>query len=135
MSKVTDIILITEIKDNICGVPIIRTSIDVINDYLKGIYNGQCLVQVDQHSGGRKATQADVFMASINRFDTVQFLNYLDTVVFESPDSVQLLIKEENQDSFALRLGTVISVLRCDKRKSLSYDKEVAALIDDREEP
>lgn len=101
MSHVADIILITSIEDggeNGNDHP----NRDKLSAYLEKNHSGATLVKVDGHAGGRKAMQCDVFMAAINYMDIDGFVSWFGKIKWEYPESVQLLIKDENDDLFAV---------------------------------
>lgn len=101
MSHVTDIILVTAIEDGaeaIAGHP----SADKVSDYLKQNHNGHVLLEVSPVAGGDKAMQCDVFMSAINGLDIPAFVKWFAAIEWEFPEYVQLLLKDENDDRFAV---------------------------------
>lgn len=95
MSKVTDIILITSTDD--CG-----NGVNEMQGYLKENHNNVSMRKVSALTGGNKHFQADVYMAAINHLDVDKFLSLYDTVVWENVRSVQLMLKEEEDDIFTI---------------------------------
>ena len=89
MSSVTDILILTAIEE---------TGMEVVNKYFSD--TRYTLKEVSDYSGGNKAFQADVFMAAINYFALDEFLEFLQTVEWENPECVQVLIKREHDDNF-----------------------------------
>jgi len=83
MSVVTDIILVTAIEDGAY-----RPSFD--------------LVKVDQYAGGGKAVQCDVFMSAVNYLVLEDLLDWFKSVRWEYPEQVQLFVKGEHDDKFAV---------------------------------
>ncbi len=101
MSHVTDIIFTTAIEDG-AEIDYSHPNTDKLSAYLEKKHNGATLVKVDGHAGGRKAMQCDVFMAAINYMDIDAFVEWFNGIEWEYPESVQLLIKDECDDLFAV---------------------------------
>ena len=104
MSHVTDIILMTAIEDGAKtkeGHP----NVDKLNEYIEREHCKHKLLRVDEHSGGRKEMQCDVFMAAINYMDIDGFIEWFSIIAWEHPESVQLLIKDEHDDKFSVHLA------------------------------
>lgn len=57
-------------------------------------------VQVDQHAGGNKAMECDVFMAAVNGLDLDEVLEKLRKVPWAFPEEVQLFVKEQDDENF-----------------------------------
>ena len=103
MSHVTDIIFITAIEDGAdaeAGHP----NTDKLSEYIAREHNNNKLLKVDEHAGGNKAIQCDVFMAAINYMDIDTFIAWFHTIKWEYPESVQLLIKDEHDDQFTIHV-------------------------------
>ena len=60
------------------------------------------LIKVDQHARGGKAMQCDVFVAAINYLDREGFLTAFNAVPWEYPECVQLILKGEHDELFAV---------------------------------
>ena len=95
MSYVADVVLLAGIRDS--GVAEIQGWLKA-NDWPQ-------LVEISDHAGGNKAMQCEVWAAAINYFDIEGFSKMVHAAQWESPESVQLLIKDEEDDSFVLRVG------------------------------
>ncbi len=101
MSHVADIIFMTSIDDG-SNVEDSHPNADKLSAYLVRNHNGAYLVKVDDHAGGNKAMQCDVFMAAINYLDIDEFVEWFHGIEWEYPESVQLLIKDEHDDQFSM---------------------------------
>lgn len=90
MSTVTDIILTAQ-----CGSDADLSPIEA------AFGHEQKFVQVDEHAGGGKAMQADVWLASINHADHAAILRGLASVDWAgSRESVTMMMNFEHGESF-----------------------------------
>ncbi len=99
MSHVTDIILITFIDDG--GIEDAHPNVDLLNEYLTQHNHGQ-LIKVDGYAVGHKVMQCDVFLSAANFLYIDEFVKEFNKVPWEDPDSVQLLLKDEEDDRFTV---------------------------------
>jgi len=83
MSHVTDIVLITFIDDNAFTLEF-------------------GLTQVEEHAGGNKHMQCNIFMAAINYLDIEKMISWFKNTKWEYPKCAQLLYKDEYDDRFTL---------------------------------
>lgn len=60
------------------------------------------LVQVNQHGGGSKCIQCDIFIGAINHLDAEALINAYSLTPWEAADCTQLMIKEEEEDRFTV---------------------------------
>lgn len=102
MSIVTDVILVTAICDGAMGKDDSHPSVDQLNRWLAGSTGRSFnqLVRVDQHAGGSKAMQCDVWMAGINMLDEDALVEAFLAIDWQDPDSAQLMLKSEQADRF-----------------------------------
>ena len=101
MSVVTDIILVTAMNDGAQGEDR-YDSVDRLNALLSEIRQGRpdTLVKVDQHAGGTKAMQCDVWMAAINMLDEDAFVMAFLSIDWGDPECAQLMLKSEDDCRF-----------------------------------
>lgn len=104
MSKVTNLILAfstIENKDD---------CIEAINNY-KYRNLKMNLVSIDFSKdmdsgtvwyGGTKFMEANILLGAFNYFDIEDFRNYLRTIHWQSPELVQLIIKEQDDEKFKI---------------------------------
>lgn len=104
MSVVTDIILITFIEDGSGENE--HLNVDLLNKYLLDHYRCE-LVKVDNYAGGNKCMQCDVFIGAINYLDIDNFINQINKISWEHPESLQFLLQKEEDEYFtAYKLET-----------------------------
>lgn len=96
MSRVADIILLTFIDE---------PSVAKAQQWLADNKWPQ-LVEISGHAGGNKAMQCEVWAAAINYFDIDAFAKVIASIEWESPEFVQLLVKDEHEERFTLRAGS-----------------------------
>jgi hypothetical protein len=65
------------------------------------------LNQIDGFSGGTKAVEHEIWAGAYNWLDVPEFIKAVKNASWEFPSDVQLLIKEESDDLFSLRAGTM----------------------------
>jgi hypothetical protein len=95
MSHVADVLLFTPISE--AGVAEVQT-------WLRDNKWPE-LVEIGQEAGGNKCMQVEVWAAGINYFNIQGFVAACQSVKWERPAWVQLLIKNENDDVLTLRFG------------------------------
>jgi hypothetical protein len=105
MSVVTDVILMVPIGGG-------RRVISDINARIAAAARapGHGLIKVDQHAGGNKAVQADVYMGAFNYLPRQDVLAILAAAPWVGSDrsEVRVAIKEEWDDAFTLHsIGTL----------------------------
>jgi hypothetical protein len=111
VSVVTDIILVTAIEDG--GFDGQHPNVDKMNEWFQARYRGARLVKVDQHGGGNKAMQCDVFMGAINFLDVDALLAAFKAIEWQQHESVQLMLKQEHEERFtAYQMDSRSSLLR-----------------------
>jgi hypothetical protein len=101
MSVVTDIILVTGIDDG-AEREDEHPNADRLSAYLEREHGGRGLAKVDQHAGGRKAMQCDVFMAAVNFLDKDAFLAWFHAIEWHDPEQVQLMLKGEQEERLTI---------------------------------
>lgn len=98
MSHVTDVILIKGIHlgDNYPP-ELMKLNCYLIIDlkYKKGL-------KAALFTGGNKEMQCDVYMGAFNNLDIDDFLEVFDSIEWEEPECVQLLVKGEHEDLFTI---------------------------------
>ena len=101
MSVVTDMILVTAIDDG--GGEDKHPNADRLNAWIREAHGPtEALKKVDQHAGGNKAVQCDVFVGAINYLDEKGLIAAFRGVQWESPDCAQLMLKGEQKDRFTV---------------------------------
>lgn len=102
MSHVADILLLTMLEDG--GSKSVKEcpNADALSDWLAEHYNGCRLVQFDGLAGGNKAMQANVFGTAINYCDIPALVAAFRAIKWEYPESAQLLVKDEHDDTFTM---------------------------------
>lgn len=102
MRKLTDVILSTSVYDgvteNITGEP---PNVDLFNEQLTVIC-GTYLVRVDQHAASQNAMHCDLFIAVIEEHHFQAVLDEFYKIIWEVPESVQLMLKRENDEVFSI---------------------------------
>ena len=100
MSKVTDVIILhglsEEVEEDQMPPPILS-----LNKWLTEERYGS-LDRVDGWAGGNKAFQAFAWMGAFNYFHAKAFIEQVRAQEWEYRDSVQVLIKEEEEFRFTL---------------------------------
>lgn len=92
MSVVTDIVLLTSIEES---------GVREIQDWLKA-EDWPPLVEVSDRTVGGRVMQCGVYIGAVNYFDLEGFLAAARAVSWDYPESVRLLVKEEEDESFKL---------------------------------
>lgn len=100
MSVVTDIILVTFLNDG-AKRDNEHPNADRLSAYLEREHDRD-LQKVDEHAGGDKMMQCDVFMAAINHLDKDEFVKLFRSIEWEWPEKTQLMIKGEWDDRFEI---------------------------------
>ena len=89
MSVVTNVILKTSLHDKAAAGFIKRVT---------NLTDGGVLEKVDQHAGGSKVMELDIYMAAFNNLDMAE----LRAIFFQTPwtflDSVQLFVQEQEEE-------------------------------------
>jgi hypothetical protein len=83
-------------------------AVEALNGWLQDNEEGQFLIRVDSFVGGQrsKAMQCVVVIGAINYLDIDAFLKAADSCVWQRRDQVQIALKDEDEDVFAMyRLG------------------------------
>lgn len=57
-------------------------------------------VRVDQHAGGDKVMERNVWLAAFNHFDVDALATKLRAIEWEWPESVQLFVRDQHADRF-----------------------------------
>ena len=103
MSYVTDVLLLFSLEGNLIGGELVPEAplIEGINSWLEerefaGLEN------LSAHAGVEKAMQANVYGGAYNYFDVGGFVEFLQGVGWRAPQSVQLLVKGEEDSKFSL---------------------------------
>jgi hypothetical protein len=100
MSVITDIILLTFIRDREANGG--RLNAEKLSEYLSENYRSNGFVQVDGYAGGNRAMQCNVFITAVNYLDHDEFIEVFNSIEWEYPESVQLLLKCEDCDTFEI---------------------------------
>lgn len=101
MTAITDLILTTAPDDGACSTSD-HSNADMLCDYLHQHYQGTNLHKTDEHAGGHKRMQSDVFMAAVDYLDEVALLEYFQQIPWQYPEKVQLLLKGPHDATFQL---------------------------------
>lgn len=104
MSDVTNVIICCSLMEEVfteCAFE----SINHINEWLqthpRGCSGGR-LVRVDKHAGGTKAMECCVFAGAFNYMPLQDFLRTVWKQNWQSRDTVQVLVQEQEDDKFTL---------------------------------
>lgn len=101
MSVVTDIVLLTAIDDG--GIEDEHPNVDLLNNWIQANHGpAETLKKVDQHGGGNKAMQCDVFVGAVNFLDVPGLIEAFMVTPWDMPECAQLLLKEEQEERFKL---------------------------------
>lgn len=101
MSHVTDILLLTALHDG--GRDDEHPNADALSAWLVEHHGPACsLKQLDQHADGNKRMQADVFGVALQSCNIGALVSQFRAIPWESPESVQLLLKDECWDAFII---------------------------------
>jgi hypothetical protein len=92
MSRVTNVLVTAGIDEP--GVP-------VLNKWLE-LENYGVLHNVTLAAGGSKAVEADVWLGAFNYLNLKEFASAVERVKWESPGSVAIFIKEQEDERFEL---------------------------------
>lgn len=105
MSHVTDIILMCSLAEETADGPGTTDgptpAIEKLNAWLKESGRPP-LVRLDSAAGGNKAFQGIFAAAAFNDLDIPEFRSAVASVEWESPDSVQIAIKDEHEETFSV---------------------------------
>lgn len=112
MGWVTDVLVICSLSECLSGrglVPASQTPpppIAALNDWLRANDHGELRCLDRYATGGGKAFQAVVFGGAFDHFPVQEFFEVFTSLNWAAPDSVQLLVKDEEEVAFTLhRLG------------------------------
>ena len=98
MSHVTDVILTVG-----CGDSRVAECIAALDSFTRTEARGGTLHKVDQHAGGTKALQAEVYMGAFNYLPVGEFIALVKTLPWEYPEDIRLFMQEEQEYSFRVR--------------------------------
>lgn len=101
MSTVTDVIITLSLIEEDSGCKPSPAMLN-INSYLCAKSMG-CFNRIDDCAGGRKTFQAQIWAGAFNHLNIEELLNTVASQSWEDRESVQIFVKEEGQDTFALR--------------------------------
>lgn len=97
MSSVTSIILITSSYEGV------REGPSRLSSWLADNEDGVVLTPIDNHAiAGSKGLQCCISLAAVNYLDRDGFLAAFRAIEWEMPESVQLLLKGEHDECFAV---------------------------------
>jgi hypothetical protein len=100
MSRVTNVILTA-------GVGLLDGSdpeIDSVNEFLRKVdERGGQFVEVSEKAGGTKHMECRVYLSAFNHVHTDMILRAIDQAPWRERDMVQVLVKEQEEDTFRLR--------------------------------
>ncbi|WP_432472848.1 hypothetical protein [Amphritea sp. HPY] len=103
MSSVTDIILISMINDGSNGQDKSKhPNADIISNYIRQNHHDCELVKVDPYAGDKKNMQCDIFMCTTDGLDTAGLIELFNSIKWQDPDCVQLMLKDEQDDAFLI---------------------------------
>ena len=103
MSKVTNLILtISDLHDD--------DKLGQINSFVyDGIQMNLVSAAFDDDAvnrtswyGGTRFLEAEIYIGAFNYFPLKDFINHLKQIKWENPNSVQLIVKEENDEKFRI---------------------------------
>jgi hypothetical protein len=103
MSYVTDVLLLFSLEENLVEGELLAEApvIEGINSWLdERDFAG--LENLSAHAGVEKAMQANVYGGAYNYFDVGGFVECLRGQSWRAPQSVQLLVKGEEDGKFSL---------------------------------
>jgi hypothetical protein len=95
MSQISDILLLTAANEH---------GIIEAQRWLRANYWPE-LVEIANQAGGNKGMKSDVWASAINYFAIEAFVSAMKEIKWERPESMQLLVKDEHDDCFMLRVG------------------------------
>jgi len=75
---------------------------DIISDYIKQNHYGGGLVKVDPYAGDEKNMQCDFFMCTTDGLDAAGLIELFNSIEWQDPDCVQLMLKHEQDDAFSI---------------------------------
>ncbi|MEP4890715.1 MAG: hypothetical protein ABJV04_11865 [Aliiglaciecola sp.] len=101
MTDITNIILITSMDDG-AWANSDHGNADILYEYLRTNYRGESLTKVDHHGGGNKGMTCDIFMAGIDYIDKDKLIEKFNSIQWDRPEKVQLLIKGRKDDVFSV---------------------------------
>ena len=102
MSSVTDIILIAMINDGSNDQDKSKhPNADIISNYINQNHK-YGLVKIDPYAGDEKAMQCDIFMCATDGLDTAGLIELFNSIKWQDPDCVQLMLKDEQDDAFSI---------------------------------
>ncbi len=101
MSIVTGVILVTFLNDGSMDDDTYE-NVEALNRWLVETRGRPCdqLVRVDQHAGGGKRLQCDVWMAAFNMLDEDAFIKAVGAINWVHEDCVQLMLQGDGEDLF-----------------------------------
>src|SRR5215813_13144839 len=101
MSRVTNVILTAHVGPH----GDTDREIAAVNSYLRqttGGGGGQ-FIEVSGHAGGTKHMECRVYLSAFNHADTEIILRAVDQAPWRDREMVQVFVKEQEDDTFALR--------------------------------
>ena len=103
MSYVTDVLLLFSLEENLIGSELVPEApvVEGVNAWLEerefaGMEN------LSAHAGVEKSMQANVYGGAYDYFDVGAFVEFLKGQSWRAPQSVQLLVKAEEDIKFSL---------------------------------
>ena len=105
MSHVTDIILVTFLDDE-------GTGLTDLNTFLQK--RSKPLTRVDDHTETPRVLQCNVFIGAYNWLNIPDLLTVFSTCQWEYPECVQLMLKDENDNTFIIATPENPTPPRCD---------------------
>lgn len=95
MSRITDIMITTFIDESVFD------NVKLLNEYLKEKGHGQFNL-VSDHAGGRKVMTTYIFLLSESSLWVEKFVEFFNTLKWETPEEVELFIKEQEDEIFTV---------------------------------
>ena len=98
MSRVTNAILTTHVSEG-------AEQINSVNRFLRETEGGGYgeFIDVTQFAGGCKHLECNVYLSAFNHADTEVIVRAVDQAPWKDREMVQLLIKEQAEETFSLR--------------------------------
>lgn len=111
MSSITNVILITTHDDG-AKKDGEHPNIYTLNEHLmqSGYIPG--LAKVDCHSGGNKRMSTDIWIGAFDKLDVEKFKNVFESIKWEDPECLQLMIRERNEKQFQIFTPASTSAFR-----------------------
>ena len=102
LSQHTELLLLTSATEQSAESPRVVRCLDKLNRWLEDQNHPQGFWEVSGYAGGSKPMAALVFAATFFDFRFSPFMAYLRELPWCEPERVQLLVREEGMERFAI---------------------------------